>query len=294
MNREAIIIDSFQSALGDGNNQTVEYTTGERIPLGPVSKVYISEEHYIVYSDQDGFFWYNTDKALGKPSREFNDIWNQVQSVRSLPRHNAEAVMPAVDSSLATAVGCAFEGDFDSSRKAIEQARSVFLEECERQAKSLNMLVTSIAALSTSTIGMVFFFNLVDSGTSSAIALAKILSASIAGGSIGVLLSVLGPNPSNVRFDPFATRSATIIDGVLRVVYGMVTALVVTLATEIGLVTSTVLTNDKTTLAILIVAIAGGFLERWAVDIIRKVRPAEPVAPPTASPVAPPVAPPAK
>jgi len=270
-------VEGFRSVRSGGGEQTVKLESGETVPLGEVKDVYAADQHYIVFTDPSDGFWYANDSSLALPGDQFNALWNRVQEVKALPMDNAMPVQERVFAFLATAVSCAFENDYTSAIQAVEKARATLMDTSERRVKTWYMpaaaTVGSIACLG----GLWFFLSTLDASGeeagSAAASIRRVLAASIAGGSLGAMLSALGPRRSSPVFDPFANRAAAWTDGALRILYGIVTAFVVTLAVEVQFVSSALLAKDTTKLSLLLVAIAGGFLERWAVDIIRRVRP---------------------
>ena len=271
---DVIDVDGFRSVQSDGRDYRVMIKDEEPVPLGPVRKVYIAHPHYILFTDPDDELWYATDATLANMGEDFNTLWREVQSVKSLPMQNAENMKDAVYSSLSTAIGCGFEKDYSTARDAVEQAKRILLEASVRKAKTWYVPTATIVGLILSAIGLTWYVTLLTAPDAEEVpSILRILAASMGGGSIGALLSAIGARSSGSSFDPFATRKAAHIDGALRIVYGIVTAFIITLAVEAQVVTSVALTSDQTNLSLLIVAIAGGFAERWAEDIVRGIRP---------------------
>ena len=275
-------VQGFTSVLGNGKDQTVEIPSAqgapEEYPLGVVVDVFAAEEHYIVYTDPNDVLWYVADSTLKDPDRQFNLIWSRVQEVKSLPMDNSQR--KSVLAALAAAVGYAFQKDYDSAGRAVDQAYSTLHSASLRKATACYTTTATIIGLATASIGLFWYFTCIDRGESNSELLFQVLMASLAGGSVGALLSALGPRGGKPTIDPFATPQEAAVDGAIRIVFGVISAFIVTLAVQVQFVTSSLLTNDDTNLSLLIVAVAGGFLERWAIDIIRKVRPADPAGPP--------------
>ena len=90
------------------------------------------------------------------------------------------------------------------------------------------------------------------------------------GGSLGVLLSALAGKKSGLGFDPNASKLEGQFNGALRVVYGVVSAFVVVLAIKSGAISTPLITPENEPLSLTVVAVAGGFAERWAADLIQR------------------------
>lgn len=272
----AIRVKGFRAVeSGQSRSQTVFGSNpedpSEEFPLGPVKVVLASDLHHIVYTDFAHHFYIEYDSTI-KVTPEASLLWLKVQSVTSLPNDSEEA-RHCVQKSLATAVSCSLLGDQATAEAAIAQAKEIYLSGCDRRSRieyTISAAVTGAVVLALS--GLVHWFSISQQAAGS-ISLWPVVVISLAGGSIGALLSALGPRGGKTVPDPLAGTKAVRFDGAMRVVYGTLTAFVVTLAVRAQFVTSAVITSDKTELSLLLAAIAGGFLERWAVDIIGGVRP---------------------
>ncbi|ODA28181.1 hypothetical protein [Planctopirus hydrillae] len=267
-------VASFPAVQGNETDQTV-VIGNDKYPLGVVKDIFAADEHYILYTCPKDQLWLVCDSTLNKLGTEFNLLWTQVQQVNALPMLNAKAVKRSILASLATAVTCAIEEDFVTAKISVEQARTILQDASQRTAKSRYMLATSTTGIIFATGGMYLFSHFMEAADATSHALFRLITASITGGSIGALLSAMAPRAHGGTFEPFSTPATAFTDGMLRIIYGVITAFVVTLAVETGIVTSSLVTSDKTALSLLLVAVVGGFLERWAIDIIRNGYPTE-------------------
>jgi hypothetical protein len=197
--------------------------------------------------------------------------------VVALPRHNAPGMEKSVFKSVATALSCGVEQDFESANAAVAHAKKTLLDASERRVKAWYLQSAAYSALALSAVGFAALFCCLEGEDSATMPLKQLLAVGVAGGSIGALLSVLGPRKKS-KVEPFSTQQEASTDGFLRVLYGIVSGFIVAAAVQAEFVTSAIVRDSESILPSLLVAIAGGFLERWAVDIIQSTRPPKPDA----------------
>ena len=183
----------------------------------------------------------------------------------------------SVFKSVATALSCGVEQDFERANAAVAHAKKTLLDASERRVKAWYLQSAAYSALALSAVGFAALFCCLEGEDSATMPLKQLLAVGVAGGSIGALLSVLGPRKKS-KVEPFSTQQEASTDGFLRVLYGIVSGFIVAAAVQAEFVTSAIVRDSESILPSLLVAIAGGFLERWAVDIIQSTRPPKPDA----------------
>lgn len=234
--------------------------------LGYVLRVHANSVDYVVWEDNENRIWYETSNRDLVKAEDFHKFWNLYQIARSRSLHNLreDAVAPYLKM-LSSSLASALEGQFMAAAEALEAA-STFIKTANERVSRRRYTTGAIVAL-------VLF--LVTSG-SLALFLAQdqilLDMARIAtlGGSLGAVLSALAGKRSGLGFDPDATQSEAILNGAMRVVYGVISAFVAVLVFKSGIVSTPLITQENESLALVVVAIAGGFAERWAADLIQR------------------------
>ena len=250
------------------NEECVVIVGERRYELGYVKRVYATHPTYVVWGDRESKIWYEIDHATLTLPAEFHGFWIRYQELHCKSLHNLqENQKKSYLGTLASSLSSALEGELAHAQGSLESAYKFLDTANERASKRRYILgvigfvalacTTSIRAyLASPPVPESFFW---------------LLMVAVGGGAIGALLSSTSGEIRDVRFDPNATALDGYLNGALRVLYGICGALVAVVAVKSGIVNSNLINPENEKLVLLFVAFGGGFTERQAANIIKKL-----------------------
>lgn len=239
---------------------------GVTYDIGYVKRIHATSDNYVVWEDDEDRIWYESINKEIIKTEDFHKFWNQYQIASCRPMHNIrkKSTYPYLRI-LSSAISSALEGQFMAAAEAIDSAAVVIKtanERVSRRRYTTGAITSLIVFLSISAL-----FSLSSSQPQSLAFLAQI---SMLGGSLGAVLSALAERKGGLGFDPGASRLEGVLNGALRVVYGVISAFVVVIVITSGIVSTPLVTTDNQPLSLIAVAVAGGFAERWAANMIQR------------------------
>lgn len=256
-----------RSFLEVPEDATVKVVLDKQIyELGYVRRIHASSDDYVVWEDNEKRIWYETSNRDLVKTEDFHKFWNQYRIALSRSLHNLrEEATPPYLKMLSSSLASALEGQFMAAAEALEAA-STFIKTANERVSRRRYTTGAMVAL---------FLFLVLSGLLALFmcneqTLLEIMRISLLGGSLGAVLSALAGRRGGLGFDPDATQLEGILNGAMRVIYGVISAFAAVLILKSGIVSTPLITPDSESLALIVVAIAGGFAERWAADMIQR------------------------
>jgi hypothetical protein len=238
--------------------------------LGEVREVHVVTENYIVFT--------GANQRVVSLANYFvegqNEFLGRLQRVQALPVPTlTEEEQAHFRSMLGYALAASLEEDTDSAESGLEAAREYATTQATKHAR-LEYLrgAAAVAALFlvVSAVGLILRGPL-DGLPYDPITLTLF---GLAGGALGGLLSVGRNRRGPGSFDPSASARDCLTAGGFRLVFAAVSAFLVVAAAHSGLVTSEFLRGkdpEQTVAAYLLVASAGGFLEKRARAVLELV-----------------------
>ncbi|NVK37620.1 MAG: hypothetical protein HWE18_06835 [Gammaproteobacteria bacterium] len=234
--------------------------------LGYIKKLYATDDKYAVWQDDQENIWYeSSDREIIK-QEDFHKFWNRYQLIRSRSQKNLDdESKKAYLGMLASSIASALEGQFMAAAESLDAAIAFVTTANERISRRR----FTIGAILAFFLSIIFSFFLKAEPSESNLLLI-ILQYSMIGGAIGALLSALAGRREILGFDPNANCFEGISNGAIRVFYGIVSAFVAVLIIKSEIITTPLITPKNEHLALIVIAIAGGFAERWAADLIHR------------------------
>jgi hypothetical protein len=202
-------------------------------------------------------------------SKEFHAFWQAYQALKSESRHNfSQERIDTLKQMFASSLASALENQFDAADATLKSVDEFIRLVNDRAAKSrylLGVIVSAFISLSLSaTLYACYYYLPVDQVFQ--------LSAHVfGGGAIGTILSSTTGRIEDERFDPNATQLEGYLNGSLRILYGLCGALVAVLAFKTGVVDSKLITAGNELYVFFLIAIFGGFSERFAANILSRL-----------------------
>lgn len=257
---------------------------GKYIGLSYVVYVGAADPHTIHYCTGPGH-------ADLKP--EFNRLWVKIvqflgMGKQTLKPGEAERLVAMAGQ----AVGNGLEGDSTGMEEGLRQIWSFALPICQGRTRIIYIPTVLLLALLVGGSGLFMIYNLCAGATSCGCSgpdcdeWSQLLAAALFGGALGTVLFAAGMSRTakDLPYDPFAGRGYVCFEGVLRVFVGISGALVVAMAAASGAITSKLIDKGENELLIIaLFSVLGGYFERYAPTLLRKVSPVE-LPPPEAKP----------
>lgn len=248
--------------------ECVVVLSGQRYDLGYVQRVYFTHPTYIVWGDQEQKIWYEIDHSVVTLTPKFHAFWVRCNDLLCRSLHNLRRHQKTqYHGMLAASISSALESEFKHADASLESARDYLSTANERTSKGRYIL----GVLGTVVLACIASYVLDSLASPAPTGLTWLLTLALAGGAIGAFLSALSGEIRDVRFDPNATAAQGYMNGSLRVLYGICGAFVVVVGVKSGVVSSSFITADNEALALLCVAFGGGFAERQAANIIKRL-----------------------
>lgn len=251
-----------------GNDCTV-CINNETYDLGSVKSIYATHREYIVWFSDDGQLWYEIDHHKVTLSQEFHKFWQEYQTLKSESRHNfSRERINTLEQMFASSLASALENQFHAAEATLKSISEFIRLVNDRAAKSrylIGVIVSATISLIVSATLYACYYHLpVDQ-------VFQLCAHVLGGGAIGTILSSTTGRIEDERFDPNATQLEGYLNGSLRVLYGLCGALVAVLAFKTGLVDSKLITTGNERYVFFLIAIFGGFSERFAANILSRL-----------------------
>lgn len=273
-----------------------EFTVREPINLGPVLDVINACDDpkkdtegkdsglsYIVYRSLPDQFRvaYATGPGHRDPGRQFNLLWTQIRNLEYLAKASlTDEQLESLSSQIGNAVGNGLEGDPEGMKEGLNQARRFVWGISRRKGRRPYLLSLLGVAIASAWLGLYLLgYTCGDSAgcacESDCDSWSRILGAGLLGGSLGSIL--FSATLKTLPFDPFASSwQYVVFEGGLRVVFGVVGAIIVALAVSTGLITTELINLEKNEMLVLVLfSVAGGYSERLAPALLRTLSPVE-------------------
>lgn len=261
---------SFKSFLEvKPGSDCIAVVNEQEYSLGHVEAIYATHPKYIVWFDQAGQIWYEIDHSEVTLDSEFHDFWESYQTLARESLHNlSDAQKRDLKEMRASALSSALESQFRAANATLISAGAFIRSINERAAKKryLAGVVISafVAAITASILYTTYYYLQVDQ-------VVQFSAHALAGGAIGTILSSTTGRIDDARFDPNASHMEGFLNGALRVLYGFCGALVAIVALKTGLIDSKLVTKENERYAFFLIAVAGGFAERFAANILTRM-----------------------
>lgn len=251
-------------AIPSGTNVKVR-VNDDVYDLGFIDRIHATSGRYVVWEDHEGRIWYETSDRNVIEQEDFHKFWNRFQlaRVRSTKNLDTETKLP-YQQMLSSAIASALEGQFMAASEALDAASDFLTTANERVSRSRY----TFGAISATFVFVIASAIILSENNLQP--LVSIASTAMLGGSLGALLSALAGKKTKLGFDPNASRLEGQLNGALRVLYGIVSAFLVVLAIESGVISTPLISDENKSLSLILVAAAGGFAERWAADLIKR------------------------
>lgn len=242
---------------------------GETYDLGGVKSIYATHREYIVWFSDDGQLWYEIDHSKVTLSKEFHEFWQQYQTQKSESRHNfSQERIATLEQMFASSLASALENQFEAANATLKSISEFIRLVNDRAAKGrylVGVVSSAIISLFISITLYGFYYYLpVDQ-------VFQLCAHVFGGAAIGVTLSSTTGRIDDERFDPNATKLEGYLNGALRVLYGLCGALVAVLAFQSKLIDSKLITTEVDRYVFFLIAIFGGFSERFAANILSRL-----------------------
>lgn len=239
---------------------------GKVFDLGFVSRIYATGEDYVVWADDEQRIWYETSNRNNVTAEDFHKFWNRYQITRCRSMQNLDDSSKASYLGMqSSAIASALEGQFMAAAESLESAAAFITtanERISRRRYTIGALIAFFSFLIVSSVLAIIYEN---PGS-----ILFIIQKSTLGGALGAILSALAGRKEGLGFDPNASRSEGVSNGAIRVFYGVISAFVAVTVVKSGVLTTPLITSENQELSLIVVAIAGGFAERWAADLIQR------------------------
>lgn len=235
-----------------------------------------SKKKYIVFLDNENDLdWQTSDefdeRELTEDDRKgYNQVKNEIDSAECIPSENLdEKIVISFKKQLGEALIRAFEKDFENANKMVSKAKEFVFKRSVEESRFLFLTSCAIATLISMIAFILLWLTKVNSINIFGETLYYSMLASFTG-ALGALLSViLRMGKSNLDFN--ASKKLHYLEGSSRVVAGMISALIVALCIQTGILLPIFAKIESTHLAMILGGLIAGSSERFAPSIINKL-----------------------
>ncbi len=238
--------------------------------LGEVTSIYATSSEYIVWLDKHNVVWYeviNTNTTT--KTQDFHQFWNLYQSARSSDRQNLNiSQQKTVLDFFGGAISSAIEGQYTAATQSIKIANSFIDTINTRIANKLYLSGVLRSSAIASVIGVILYSTYYFANVDQVI---QICAHALCGGAVGTILSTTTGKIDDSKIDPNASKEEGKRNGELRVLYAFCGALVAMISFKLGLIDSKLISTQNERFAYFLIAVVGGFAERFAPNILSGV-----------------------
>lgn len=202
-------------------------------------------------------------------SLQHNEVMADVMRLNNLPSHNASSLRQHIIHQLGYAAAFSIEDDYKQAKILLKRCELELVGESVRTVKTWYFRLLVSCCFSLFVFGMLAYSRYSLPITECRNQPWFLFVICMIGGPIGIVLSSVSTKESNTGFAPFSTWRDIETDAAMRLVFGLMSSFVVQLAFGSGIVSTTLIKSDESVLPYILIAVAGGFLERWAIEIVR-------------------------
>ena len=242
----------------------------------PIGYLIISTKDYIVFLDHENDIDWKTSDAFDakvqtpQEKKEYYLTKNEIDSAENIPTNHLEKkVIIGFKRLLGEALVRAFECDNENARKMVKLAQDYVFQRNIEQSRYMfltSCLFTTALSLIIGVLCWTFReFLILNIGNT---AFYVILSVLV--GSLGALLSVILRIGKTV-LDFNATKDLHYLEGLSRILAGMISAFIVALCIKVGILLPIFTKLQSTNIAMLLGGLVAGASERLAPSLISKL-----------------------
>lgn len=246
--------------------------TKERWPEMDIAFLVLEEDTFIVCIDSEGFVdWSSNAEFKGhKDEAAHNNILNQMALLESTPIYALkEKIQQSYKRMLGEAIARSLSGDYKNAATILDEAETFISSRNSELARSWYLCTGGILTLVILVVGFFVWQWREEVRQSVGDTLFWLIIASVAGAT-GALLSII-MRMGKTNLDCSAGKTLHQIESVSRIVAGMISAVLVSLAVYAEVLFPVFSKHGSASPFLILVALIAGASERWAPSIIESM-----------------------
>ncbi|HHT02763.1 MAG TPA: hypothetical protein GX005_00400 [Bacteroidales bacterium] len=248
----------------------------EQWPGLPINYLIVASDDYIVFLDHENDIdWKTSDEfdareLTSEDKNKYFAVKNEIDSAETIAiNHIDDKVVIAFKRQLGEALVRVFEGEYENASNMVKLAQDYILKRNIEQSRYMFLMScgsTTLIAILVSVLFWLFRGSIISiiGNTVFYVALASLC------GSIGALLSVI-LRTGKTTLDYNASKKLHIIEGVSRIIAGIISGLIVAVSIKTGIILPIFTKIESTNIAMLLGGLVAGASERFAPSIISKL-----------------------